>query len=284
MAAELDRAIRSQNIPKINEVLDKTPKLVKTKIGSDSELPIFRAVFTENPKVVEVLLDRGADVNVVDDQRPNWTPLIHAVHEFDPPMIELLLKRGADPTLKSGGGKSPMQYFAEQFGGKDLAQYAPAKYHANAKQILDLLISHGAGPTLFVKHHSSGKTPLDFLPSDLEEYAIKAAEEASGFKTRTLPSLATLSVASAKPGSKIPPLPHEVVGQVIRPFLDPQGKPTKKLFPTYSEATKSGIVQRAAEQEDQEALAAMKTGGRRKTRMRKTKKRRTLRKHKWRTG
>lgn len=281
MASELERAIRRKDIDAVKQSLDQTPALVNEKLGDEpgSRKPIWEAIYSGNPNMVELLLDRGANVNE-EENDTGEIPLHTAVTRGDPQMVELLLKRGADPTRKRRGNVTPIFGVGlRHYGQRDLS----SKEIATAKRNLELLISHG-GNTLLDAKDVSKKTPLDFLTPELKDYALKLAEKFDVFKTKSLPSLATLSVASAKPGSKIPPLPHEVVGQVIRPFLDPQGKPTKKLFPTYSEATKSGIVQRAAEQEDQEALAAMKTGGRRKTRMRKTKKRRTLRKHKWRTG
>ena len=72
--------------------------------------PIVDACFSGQPKLVAVLLDAGADPNVVSGVSSRHTPLTrvcqhHATipkHSGHRAVLELLLRRGADPNLSAG--------------------------------------------------------------------------------------------------------------------------------------------------------------------------------------
>lgn len=218
--------------------------------------------------VAKLLLDNGA--NIEAKTNTGDTPLANAVLSKQLKMVEFLIKRGADVNTQTSIGGTPLRTAA--------VAHDPA--------MVALLLRNGADMMLQPTYTHNGSVytvPRAYYGID-DPATLQVFRDYWTYKNKTAPALATLSVASSNPKNNLPEIPHDLLGQVIVPFLSPSGKGTKKLFPTYSAATKSGIVQRAADQEEQEALAAMKTGGRRKTRMRKTKKRRTLRKHKWRTG
>ncbi|MCY4324830.1 MAG: ankyrin repeat domain-containing protein, partial [Betaproteobacteria bacterium] len=64
------------------------------------------------PRVFELLLDAGADIN----SRTNYgiTPLHWAaLSNSEPAIIELLLTAGADPTLTNDGGDTPLDHIEE---------------------------------------------------------------------------------------------------------------------------------------------------------------------------
>lgn len=66
-----------------------------------SALQAAMCTASENPKLVQLLLDHGADPDIGGDN--DWrTPLQVAVHREDEKNVELLLKRGADPSIQGG--------------------------------------------------------------------------------------------------------------------------------------------------------------------------------------
>jgi cytohesin len=60
--------------------------------------------------VCRELLDKGADVNVTDEE--GCTPLIWAVLAGSVEAVELFLARGADPNCKNSDGETPMHITA----------------------------------------------------------------------------------------------------------------------------------------------------------------------------
>ncbi|KAI8625412.1 ankyrin repeat-containing domain protein [Xylariaceae sp. FL1651] len=61
-------------------------------------------------EAVELLLDAGADVDVVDEFK--CTPLLYAVSSAKPRMIELLILRKADVNFANNRGDTPLHYAA----------------------------------------------------------------------------------------------------------------------------------------------------------------------------
>ena len=72
--------------------------------------PIHSAVAHHDPVVAlqmaQVLLDRGADVNVT--QAGGWTPLHEAANHGNIDMVRLLIRHGADKSARSDDGRSPL--------------------------------------------------------------------------------------------------------------------------------------------------------------------------------
>lgn len=69
---------------------------------SDGGLPLIRATEIGTKDLVEMLLDKGAKINVTDPGRVEWnTPLSAAIVAAEYDIVEMLLKRGADPDLVS---------------------------------------------------------------------------------------------------------------------------------------------------------------------------------------
>ena len=80
--------------------------------ASDKDSPLgllSHAVYCGNPDTVEVLLSRGADVNIRDDM--GRTPFLHSmVNTWNPEISLKLLAYGADPAAVSDRGMNVLHY------------------------------------------------------------------------------------------------------------------------------------------------------------------------------
>ncbi len=75
-------------------------------------MPVHAAASVGDCQTMALLLDRGADVNAV--QQLGFTPLHSAANNGDAAMAELLLARGADARALSDDGKTPADVAAER--------------------------------------------------------------------------------------------------------------------------------------------------------------------------
>lgn len=86
--------------------------------------PIHSAVASQQVETVRALLDAGADPNV--RQEGGFTALHGAAMEGNRELAELLLERGADPTIASDDGRTATSYAAEKGHDELAALLAPA--------------------------------------------------------------------------------------------------------------------------------------------------------------
>ena len=102
---------------------------------------LCRAAMIGHKDVVQVLLDRGADYNTVDNG--GWTPLHQAARHGHKDVVQLLLDNGADPNKADRDGHTPL-HCAAIWGKED---------------VVLLLLDSGADP---YKTDRMGRTPHDF--------------------------------------------------------------------------------------------------------------------------
>jgi ankyrin repeat protein len=84
--------------------LDTRPQVA----GANGRRPLNWAALNNNTKMIELLLELGADIN--RQNLSGFTPLHHAVEAEAVEAIELLLSRGADTTIKNGRNLTPAEF------------------------------------------------------------------------------------------------------------------------------------------------------------------------------
>jgi ankyrin repeat protein len=148
-------AINSQNAEIVELLLNKGADVNKP-LDIDGLTPLYRAINAQNVKIAELLLSRGADVN-----KPlgSWTPLYNAVYSQNVEMAALFLRYGADVN-RTKDGKTPL-YCAVNAQNVEMAK---------------LLIEKGADIT---KQGPSGVTPLAIATRLGDKKMVKLLEEAT---------------------------------------------------------------------------------------------------------
>lgn len=96
------------NLDKIRALLDQDPKLVESR-NSEQETPLHRAACGGHAAAVELLLQRGADIN--SKAYNEFTPLHLAA---DAAVAKILIKAGADLNGIDAWGKTPMQMAVQE--------------------------------------------------------------------------------------------------------------------------------------------------------------------------
>jgi len=108
MNTPLHNACSRGNYDVIALLLDNGAKIEMQNITG--ETAIFLAVQNKFLKVVQLLIERGADLTTVDNHDNN---LLHKAamvdHPLICPIIELLIAKGVDSKAKNGNGKKPFE-------------------------------------------------------------------------------------------------------------------------------------------------------------------------------
>ena len=159
--AELDvfEAAALGDTPRLVELLEAEPALA-AGWSADGFTPLHLAAFFGQPAAVDVLLDRGADVDAVSRNALAVAPLNSAAAAGEQAICGRLLGHGANPNAASQGGFTPL-HAAAQNGDADLAR---------------LLVDHGADVEAT---SADGRRAVDFArDGGHEDVAALLAERA----------------------------------------------------------------------------------------------------------
>ena len=109
----LHDAVISNDIEKVNLDISRGAWINLTNKSGQTALHL--AVTRDNPnlEIIQLLIDKGADINVRDKRR-NQTPLHFAAKKEKKQAVELLLENNADPYKKDISGKTPKQLAANK--------------------------------------------------------------------------------------------------------------------------------------------------------------------------
>jgi ankyrin repeat protein len=105
----LIQAARSGSLDSMNRLLDAGADMNlpgPTGDGWDAT-PLQHAILARQPSAVRLLLDRGADPNLVPGPG-SPAPLILAAGDTDPTFVNLLLAHGADLSIEDESGVTPL--------------------------------------------------------------------------------------------------------------------------------------------------------------------------------
>ena len=170
--------------------------LSKTK---DPKMAVYNlmglAVRTDDPAMVDLLLDHGLDVNCVDTN--GMTVLMNAMQYVRPPMIAHLLEKGADPNLQENDGKTALMIsvnYQEEPVPQSLLDHG-AKLEIRDKQGRSALIwacYHIYDPAIrFLVEHgadinaadTNGETPLAYAGDRGDMEMVKFLQDKGALRT-----------------------------------------------------------------------------------------------------
>ncbi len=129
-------AVLSNDVQKVKDLLTEESINVNIKDVRKSATALHYAIDQVNPEIVDLLIKKGADVNV--SIGTGATPLTLAIVKKNINIITLLLKEQANPNIKikCKDGKG--------YCALELARWMEKKEPDTLKPIIDLLIKHGA--------------------------------------------------------------------------------------------------------------------------------------------
>ena len=144
---------KHQSLKIVQSLLDKGADF--NSVGRLAQLPPLTLAITESspPQIVLLLIERGANINAQSEYKV--TALMAAINRGDIDIIKTLLVKGAEVNAQDKNG--------------DSALLRPAPSRDKKNEILQLLLSNGADPRLV---DNNGRNVL-MKASDLEEDVIK---------------------------------------------------------------------------------------------------------------
>ena len=134
----------------LEELLDGEPELV-TSWSPDGFTALHLAAFFGQEEAAKILLERGAEVNLVARHATlHVTPLHSAAAGSHSEIVKLLLEHGADPNAAQDGGFTPLHSAAQN----------------DDRESAEALLEAGADPALA---SDEGKTPADLAGDETRD-------------------------------------------------------------------------------------------------------------------
>ena len=95
---------------RVNELIKDRSKI--NEFSHDGWTPLHLAVFFNQNRIAERLVEEGADINAIATNPQGVSPLHSALANKNVRIAKLLLQRGAEPGAVSASGFTPMHYVA----------------------------------------------------------------------------------------------------------------------------------------------------------------------------
>lgn len=153
LAAQHDRlAVCELLIERGADVNSKMPPKYGIGLDNPMQTPLYHAVQSGDPKLVRLLIDHGARVDVADGY--GETPLHRAAERANRVIVEMLLSHGALVDATDDEGRTPLHYAAKR---KD-------------RSIVELLLSHGANAD---RKSRDGQTPVSIATQNGSEEIVR---------------------------------------------------------------------------------------------------------------
>ncbi len=149
MIDRFNQAIAARDATTINRLIAEGIDL--NEADTSGRTPLIHAVLAEkpSPRLIQFLVDKGADVNVADSAQ-QWTALAYAIEARQLAIAKLLLDLGANPDVPDLFGNTPLWRATFNARGNDapvklLLQYGADKQLKNANGVspADLAVSMG---------------------------------------------------------------------------------------------------------------------------------------------
>ncbi len=137
---EFSDAIQAGDGDVVEAVLRRYPGLIDNPCWVPP--PLHCAVLWDRPKIADILLNSGANIELTDPDR-NTTPLRYAIVFCKAQMVSLLVSRGANTGPIMEGGSTAMQ-LAKGAAAGEFEEYEDMPPRSKYVQIVDLLQQLGA--------------------------------------------------------------------------------------------------------------------------------------------
>ena len=144
---------------RLARLLDADPGAVAAW-SPDGFTPLHLASFFGQADTVQLLLDRGGDVNAVSQNRMHVMPLHSAAASGRRRVVELLLEHAADVDARQHGGWTPLQEAAARGDAETVA----------------MILAAGADPSI---PKDDGTTARDIAAAEGHDEVVKLLEEAT---------------------------------------------------------------------------------------------------------